>query len=478
MHKNTPNTSIPERRLLIRNGFLYCADKENTVIENAWVLIAGKKIKAIGNTAEAVPEYDDVIDAANKMILPGFVNPHWHESLAAPNHEKADDSDLVPTPYANGGNIPQLGKLFGFIAGVGKKISFEEGRAIARWSLWTQLRSGTTALGDLGSANATDALATAALDLGLRLRVSRWGSDIMIDEDGRINTIADTQEQADDWLALLENWHNHYSGLVGGMPSVTGAFGSSDQQLSLLADITQKFDTPYATHLAALKNERVVVTKAFGRSPVERFAESGLLSENLLAVHTAYTSENETRLLLENGVNLCHAPAHYGMLGERTNSETRQFGQLLREGVWISSSTDGDITFTGGMCEAMRGAHLNHNEALNCNTVCPPTLALKTGSLFGAKALGWLDIIGSIEVGKEADIVLVSVDDYRYRQSKHPLRTFLVTGSSADIDTVMVQGKVLIKDGRSTQFDEQVLYQDYLQAATSVRQRLGSPSEN
>ena len=127
------------------------------------------------------------------------------------------------------------------------------------------------------------------------------------------------------------------------------------------------------------------------------------------------------------------------------------------------------------MCEAMRGAHLGHNEAQNCNTACPPTLALKTASLYGAKALGWEQQIGSIAVGKQADLVLVNNHDYRYKLSAHPLRTFIVTGSSHDVDSVMVAGDWVVRNGRSTRFDEAELYQDYLKAVTSARQRIGRP---
>ncbi|MFD2177250.1 amidohydrolase family protein [Veronia pacifica] len=464
-------------KTLIKNGFLYAADINNTVIENAWILVEGDRIQAIGNMADPLPEAEHHVDASGKLLLPGFVNPHWHESFVAPNHEKPDDSDLVPTAYSNGGNIEALGSMFGFISTVGQKLTLNEGIAIARWSMWTQLRSGTTALGDVGSANTADAMATAAIDLGMRLRVSRWGSDIMIPNGAsKYKTIANTQAQTDDWVELLERWHNHESGLIGGMPSVMGAFGSSDEQLMALREIASRYDAPYATHLAPLKNEREAVRGVFGLTPVQRFDRFGLLTDKLVAVHTAYASEEEYARLIETGVNICHAPAHYGMLGETTMSETGQLGRFLRDGVWVSSSTDGDITFTGGMCEAMRGAHLGHNEAQNCNTACPPTLALKTGSLFGAKALGWLDRIGSLEAGKQADIVMVDIDDYRYQLGNHPLRTYLVTGSSHDVDSVMVAGDWLVRDKKSTRFDEQALFADYQQAVESARARIGRPS--
>ncbi|CCQ10012.1 Chlorohydrolase/deaminase family protein [Pseudoalteromonas luteoviolacea B = ATCC 29581] len=468
---------VIHRRTLIDNVFIYCGDEANTTFPNGWLLVEGKTIVGLGNASNLPLDYDERIDGNGKLMLPGFINPHWHESFVAPNFESPDDTHIEPTAYSNGGNIQALGSMFGFISSVGDKMTLEEGLAIARWSMWTQLRSGTTALGDVGSANKADALALAAIDLGMRLRVSRWGSDIMIEANKTTPTfIADTQAQTEDWLDLIEKWDNHQSGLIGAMPSVMGAFGSSDKQLEALASIAKQYHVPYATHLAPLKHERTEVERVFGRSPIARFDALGLLTDKLLAVHTAYANEEEYQRLIATGVNLCHSPAHYGMLGEATLSETGQLGRFLKEGVWVSSSTDGDISFIGGMCEAMRGAHLGHNEAQNCNTACPPTLALKTATLFGAKALGWLSQIGSLEIGKQADFVLINNDDYRYKLSNHPLRTFIVTGSSKDVASVMIAGDLVVKDGKSTRFDEATLYQDYQRAVASARKRIGAPS--
>lgn len=460
---------------LISGGFLYAGDLANTVIPQAWVFVEGDLISGLGSMNDhELPVCDKQIDATGKLILPGFVNPHWHESFVAPNFERPDDKDLQPSPYAKGGNIMALSSLFGFIGGIGDLLTKEEGLAIARWSLWTQLRSGTTCIGDVGSANRSDAVAEAAIDLGIRLRVSRWGADIMIPETGNnVVSIACPKRQWEDWLKIIEDWEDHSSGLVGAMPSVIGAFGSSDKQLDYLAQIVQQYPRlPYATHLASLRNEAEVLKRVFGRSAVERFDAFALLTNRLMAVHTAYVSEDEYQRLIANGVNICHSPAHYGILGEATNSETKKIVQFLKDGVWVSTSTDGDITFIGGMVEAMRGAHLGHNEANNDQTAWPPTLALRSATLYGARAMGWSDRIGSIELGKQADIVLVNADDYRYKMSKHPLRTFLVTGSSYDVDSVFVKGQLQVNSGASNSFNEQELFSDYEKAVKSAQKRI------
>ncbi len=472
--KNDSKENTQHKRYLITGGFTYTANEATAYIENSWLLICGENIISMGvQEIDALPEHDELINAKGKMILPGLVNPHWHESFIAPNFETADDKNLKVEPYAQGGDIEALGSMFGFISNIGNKLSYQEALAIARWSLWTQLRSGTTALGDIGSVNLPNALAQAAIDLGIRLRVSRWGSDIMIPNEGnQVVSIADTDQQTADWQALMETWNNHSSGLIDGMPSVVGAFGSSDKQLIAMRDIAETFHSPYAAHLAPLRNEAAAIQRVFGETAIGRFNKLGLLTNKLIAVHTSYTSADELDCIIKNGVNICFSPAHYGMSGESTLSETGQMADLLKRGVPIACSTDGDISYIGGMPEAMRAIHLGLNEASNDNTTCSPNTALLTATQNAANMLGWGERIGSLEPGKQADLVFVDIDDFRYCNTNHPLRTFLISGSSKDVDSVMIKGKMLVKHGKSEHFNEAELFNDFKLAVASARLRI------
>lgn len=463
-----------ENSILIKGGFLYAADEANTVIPNSWVLVKGKRIGAVGSVADPMPAADKQIDARGKLVLPGFNNPHWHESfIQGPFKMKPDDSDLRRFAFAKGGDIERLSSYFGVIADIGEKVTYEEGLALARWSLWTQLRSGTTALGDIGSLNSTDAMAQAAIDLGMRLRVSRWGSDIMIPNGAtEYKRVAPWQKQADDWAALMEKWDGHSSGLVGGMPSILACFGSSDEQLIALRDIAAKHNSPYACHLAPLRNEAAALKPIFGRTAIGRFDEFGMLTDRLLAVHTAYATEPEYQRLVETKVNINYSTANYALLGEHTVSETKMIGRLLADGVTVSCSTDGNDSYTGGIPEAMRATYLMVNESMNDNTACPPTLALAIGTRHGAIALGWGDRTGSIEPGKEADIVLANIDDWRFRLISHPFSVFLITGGSNDVDTVMVAGKVVVENGRSKTINEREMFEDYKKAVKVAYARI------
>ncbi|WP_437776401.1 amidohydrolase family protein [Sorangium sp. So ce1097] len=464
------------RRKLVRAGIIYTADASDRVLPGGWILVEGDQIAAMGGKGAPEPRADQIIDASRHMVLPGMINAHWHESFVAPDRETPDDKAMEPSAYSKGGDIEALGAFFSFVTTVQDLLPFEEALPIARWSMWTQLRSGTTTLGDIGSANSADGMAQAALDLGMRIRVSRWSGDIVIpNASSAFRRFADADRTATAWVDLMDRWNQHPSGLVRSMPSVMGSFCSSDEQLKLLREVATKYDAPFAAHLGALRNEAEANRRVFGISGIERFEKFGLVTDKLLSVHTAWASEDEYKLLLARRVNIVHSPAHYGQLGEHT-VVTGQIGRYLRDGGVVASSTDGNISYIGGMPEAMRAAHLGHNEALNDIFACPPLAALRTGTRHGATALGWDDKIGSLEVGKQADLVIVDIDDFRYATSNHPLRTFLVCGSSKDVRTVLVAGRVVVEDGRCTTMDEGAMLNDLRKAVVTARARFKPPA--
>ncbi|WP_437543734.1 amidohydrolase family protein [Sorangium sp. So ce367] len=468
-------TQAQARRKLIRAGIIYTADASDRVLPGGWILVEGDQIAAIGGKDAPEPKADQIIDASRYMVLPGMINAHWHECFVAPDDETPDDRTMKTSAYSKGGDIESLGTLFTFVATIQDVLPFEEALPIARWSMWTQLRSGTTTLGDIGSANSPEGMAQAALDLGMRIRMSRWSGDIVMPNSSSVfHRFADAEKDATAWVKLMDRWGQHPSGLVRCMPGVMGSFCSSDEQLKLLREVATKYDSPYCAHLGSLRNEAEANRRIFGISGIERFEKFGLLTDKLLSVHTAWASEDEYKLLLKRRVNIVHSPAHYGQLGEHTVA-TGQIGRYLRDGGVVASSTDGNIWYIGGMPEAMRAAHLGHNEALNDIFACPPLAALRTGTRHGATALGWDDKIGSLEIGKQADIVIVDIDDFRYATSNHPLRTFLVCGSSKDVRTVIVAGRVVVEEGRSTTMDEEAMLKDLRKAVVAARARFKPP---
>jgi cytosine/adenosine deaminase-related metal-dependent hydrolase len=467
--------------LLVRGGFVYTADPKDRIHPEGSVLMVGGRIAAVGDTAAV----DDVVqglaprirdrleirDARRMMVLPGFVNAHWHEGFAlrlAPGvggTRPVDDRDDRPGPFALGADARRLSVNFDQRYDIADALEPEEAEAIATYSLWTQLRCGTTTFGDVGSTNRPDAIVAATRALGLRGAVSVWGSDgACAHGDYRFRRTRDADVVLGRIEALLLECAGDRTGRLRCMPSVVWPPNMSDALGAGMAQLVERFDTPFATHLAALRNEAALMREYHGATSIHRCAQLGLLTDRLIAVHCAFADADEQRLLLDAGVRINHSPAKYGTTGESTLSETGLIAELAKAGLDVSLSTDGEGLPLGGMPEAMREAWLAHNEIGADNTLVRPTAALAMATRVAARALRWEAEIGSLEVGKQADVVLVPIDDWRYLLRARPLEGFLLLGGSNDVDTVIVGGRVLLEGGRATFLDEEELERRYVEA--------------
>lgn len=469
---------------LIDGGFVHTADGDNHIHPTGSVLLVGDRIAAVGPRSEVAAAVDALepavaarlrrIPAEGMLVLPGFVNAHWHEALGRGLAAAKDPDDRADAPglYAHGGDIRTLSESFDTMPGRVRAMRPDEALAIARYSLWTQLRSGITTYGDVGSMNHSDALVDATVQLGMRGAVSFWGSD-MVCAPGTSTPrrTRDVAEILDPLRALLDRTAKDTSGRVRVMPSVVYLTNMSDELGTALAELCAAEDLSFATHAGAVTNEAAVLTEYHGTSAIHRLDRVGLLNERLLSVHTAFVSDAERELLLTSGLKVSHSPGKYGPAGESPISGSKLLVELMRAGVPVSVSTDG-TSYPLGMVETMRAAWLGHNEVWSDETTVRASTALAMGTRFGAQGLRWDDEVGSLEPGKQGDVVLVPATDWRFLLRSRPLDGLLSMGSSNDVDTVLVAGRVLVEKGRSTFLDETELRAGFLAAVESFTRRL------
>lgn len=470
--------------LLIENGFLHTADSENRTYPSGSVLILDGRIAAVGDAAEvrrvvdALGRAPRTIDARSNLVLPGFVNAHWHDMFAAriafgSALRSCHDHEDQPGWFARGGEMHTISALFERVNDMVDALTPAEAEPIAYYSVWTQLRSGTTTIGDVGSLNRPDALIAAVRGLGIRGAISTWASDVVCEPGAdRPRRTRDSDRVLSDLEAVFHSCAGDPAGRVRARPSAVYLTNMSDELGAGLAQIVERFGSTFATHLGAQRNENAFVEHYFGARPVERLDRLGLLSARLMAVHCSFVDDDETQRLVDAGVHLNHSPAKYGAAGEATMSETRLISKLLRSGAEVSLSTDGTVVPLGGMVENMRAAWEMHNEMWADPTVVVPTRALAMATRNAARGLRWDDEVGSIEVGKQGDLVMVPTDDWRYLLNPRPLEALLRLGCSTDVETVIVGGRVLLDEGRTCVVDEAELETEFLAALRSFSSRL------
>jgi cytosine/adenosine deaminase-related metal-dependent hydrolase len=469
---------------LVRGGCLYPGDAAHRVVPDGSVLVDDSRVVAAGPTpeVEASIAADDlrslrVVDARGHMILPGFVNPHWHEMFAMRLPFKgalrpASDRDDEPGPMALGGALQQVSAMFDAFYDKIDELTPAEALAIARYSMWTQLRSGVTTLADVGSFNRPEALAVAARSLGMRCMISTWATDgVCAPGEDRFRRTRDADEVLVRMEDVLRSAAEDGDEWVRARPTAVYVTNMSDELCAGIAELQRRFDSPFATHVGALRNEAEVMRAYFGETGVRRMAAHGLLSDRFMAVHCAFADDEETQLLVEAGAHISHSPAKYGQAGESSMTETNAMLELRGRGLDVSVSTDGTPMPLGGMVENMRAAWQFHNEMSADPTRVLPSDALAMATRIAARGLRW-DEVGSLEPGMRADLLLVRTDDWRYLLNPRPLESFVSLGSSTDVDTVMIGGQVVVEHGAATRVDEQELESDYLDALASFSVRV------
>jgi cytosine/adenosine deaminase-related metal-dependent hydrolase len=474
--------------LLIHGGHICTASAAARVYPTGSVLVVGDRIAAVGpveDVAQAVagltPEQQAglrTLDAGSMLVMPGFVNNHWHDLFAVrlpfkgalrPPCDRADEPGFM----ALGGDIAKVSAGFEGFRRLVDALEPDEAQAVARYALWTQLRSGTTTLGDLGSVNRPEALAEAALGLGIRCSVSAWVADTVC---GTGSGAPERTRDADTELArihqVLDRCAADGTGRLRAWPTAPYLTNMSDELGRGLARLSAEYDVPFATHVGALRHEAEAVRTHFGTTPVRRLDRLGLLNDRLMAVHCAFADPEEQRMLLDAGVHISHSPAKYGPTGESTLTETGLIPELRRSGLDVSLSTDGGVFPVMGMAEEMRAAWQMYNELASDHTTLPASEALAMATRIAARGLAWEQEVGSLEVGKQADLVLVPIDDWRYLLNPRPLEGYLTLGGTADVHTVLVAGRILLENGRAPHVDEAGLQDGYLRALRSFSARV------
>ncbi|MGI5375536.1 amidohydrolase family protein [Streptomyces sp. CA-251387] len=479
---------------LITGGTVYTADAQESVHARGAVLIVDDKVAAVGPAAEVGQAVDGLdaavrsrlrtVDASGMMVLPGFVNAHWHEMFAmgftmrGALRPVSDREDQVAF-MGGGGDMHQISATFDRFDDLIEALTPDEAQAIAEYSMWIQLRGGVTTLGDMGSLNRPHSMVAAARRLGIRFSASTWASDAICPPDrSRFVRTRDADTVLAGFESLLGVVAADTTGRIRCRPNVSYVTNMTDELARGMADLVARHDLPFATHVGALRNEVELMRTYYGETGLRRLAELGLVDDRLMAGHGAFLDEHEQKLMLAARAHISHSPGKYGPSGESSLTETGVVPALRRAGLDVSLSTDAAALPGAGIAETMRAAWQMYNEMSADQTEVLPTDALAMATRIAAKGLRWDDAVGSLEPGKQADLLLVRADDWRYLLNPRPLESFLWLAGSADVDTVIVGGRTLVEGGRGVEVDEAALQDRYLQALRGFTTRaLRVPAE-
>jgi len=426
------------------------------IIPNGSVVIEGDSIKTVG-TDKSEP-VDRVVDASGKIISPGFVNLHVHSQLNIGDYLL---TDVTKKDYL-------AANWFVFGAPVKEKVEAPPPPAVAmgrKYALYSALRNGaTTVLDPGGGPGALDDYVAIVGQTGGRVFFSPpfRSHDIFTDAEGRHYY----EERADkgrpglkaavDFIRKFDGAHN---GRLQGILNPAQAETCEPSLLKESAAAAKDLDVPIHIHAGGNFREFLEILNKYRKPVAEYLADNGILGPRTTIGHMAitgghsrvdYPRGDELKILAETGATIGHCPHKCAKMAFAMES----FDQYLESGVRIGLGTD---TYPLDIVSEMRYASLISRLVDRKASGARAADVFNAATIGGASALGRSDI-GRLAVGAKADVVIINLRTTRYGPARDPINALVEYGSGADVETVIVDGEVVVENGRSTRIHDDDLF--------------------
>ncbi len=448
--------------LLIRNAYVVTMDAKRSKFPAGAVAIDGRTIVAVGAESEVAPRFAPrrVIDAGGSMVHPGLIDMHYHATfhMVGKMIGERDTSKEDPGPWV----AQQYTALLNAIRGP------EEEYANALLAGLDMLRNGVTCFMDPGTAHEPDAIARAAEGLGMRASVAEpWLWDVAGPQISAVEGAPISRERA---MKLLGNqlWRNRdETALVRGHVAIFGMCAQTDELAMAARQHATKADVAFTMHQSQSVDDTEFDDKRFGKHPLVHHWETGLLNDNCVFPHMNVLREDEFEPVLKSGMSVVWSinAWYYGTRRHVRNPMPR----LFRDGGNVTIGLDVSKASSFGCGQIYTDYLLARDQG---DYVSPEDL-LQMHTLNGAKALRRADRLGSIEAGKLADIVIRTNAVPEANPIVNMERQHLLVAGSKSIDTVIVDGRIVLRRGRSTLMDEAVVYDLANRTARRMRERAG-----
>jgi 5-methylthioadenosine/S-adenosylhomocysteine deaminase len=409
--------------LLINGGTVVTMDGDRLILEDGAVAVKGDVISAIGFRTDLEKKYiaDQTIDARGKLVLPGFINGHTHVPMTL---FRGLHDDVTLDEWLHKYIFPAEAK----------NVTEEFVRWGTRLAAAEQIRGGITTFADMYYFE--DAVAEETKKAGMRGVLGETFIDFPApDNKDEAEMLAYTEK-------FLKRWQN--DPLIHAAPAPHSIYTCSQKTLQDAAALARKYHAPILIHVAEMKKELDDSRAQNGTTPVQYLNKIGVLGPDVVAAHCIFVDDTDRKLLAEKQVGCVHNPSSNMMLA----SGVSPVPELRAAGVAVGLGTDGPAGSNNDldlMEEMDLAAKLQKITKMN-----PLALGAKAvvemATIDGAKALHMEKEIGSLEAGKKADVIVISLNEPNavpmydvYAQLAYALK-------GSDVETVVIGGRVVMRE--------------------------------
>lgn len=408
--------------LVITGGTVVTVDANQRIIPNGAVAIDQDRIVAV-DTAEAIAaKYAGAatIDARGQIVMPGLVNTHGHAPMVL---YRGLGSDLALMDWLNDYIFPAEAKT----------VSPEFVRAGTRLAALEMIESGTTTFADMYYFE--DDIAEATKVSGLR---GVLGESVIKFPVADAKTPEEGLARAE---AFIAKWKN--DPLITPAVAPHAPYTLEPDTIRAVRALANKYDVPMLIHLAETQDEVKQIAERFQLTPTAFIDSLGGWNGKSLAAHSVWVDDADMRILAARGVGLSHNPESNMKLA----SGVAPVQQWIDHGIRAGLGTDGAASNNDlDMFEAMRQNGFLHKITDMDPRAMPATLSLELATRRGAEALGMGALIGSLEVGKQADVITVSVSSARETPMYDPIGQLVYVTKGSDVRNTVVAGRILMRD--------------------------------
>lgn len=406
--------------LLITSGHILTINDDMADIKNGYVAITGDKITAMGSMDQLEDiKAKETLDVSGDIVMPGMINTHTHASMSVFRSLADDVPDRLHRyifPLEAEFVSPEMVKIGADLANV------------------EMIKGGVSTYADMYYFE--DIVAESVDNIGMRA---------VLGETVIKFPVADAQN-AEEGIAyaikFIEQYKDH--------PRITPAFAphapytNSTETLQKIAKLSLQYDVPVLIHLAeSVRESEVIAERSGGLTPIAYMADIGALNKNLVAAHVISATDEDIQLLKKYNVGV----AHNMSANIKSAKGVAPVPQMLKEGVDVGLGTDGPMSGnTISVIDEFNQVAKVHKLMAKDRSLMPPVEIVKMATIGGAKVLGLDDEIGSIEVGKKADIVVIDTKAPNMTPIYNPYSALVYSAYAFNVRHTIIDGTIIMKD--------------------------------
>ena len=448
---------------LLKNGIIVTVNPDREVLFHGAVAVQGNKIVDVGESAALEAKYPDaaqVTDLEGKIVFPGFVNTHNHlfQTLL-----KGLGDDMVLKDWLETMTFPAATNL-----------TREDCYLAAMLGCMEGLHSGITTMLDYMYPHPTGELSDGVIDamreLGIRGILGRGCMDTGAQFGVHPGIMQDMDTIEKDLRRLFETYHNSENGRIKIWVAPAAMWSNSRPLLEMLWRVTNEYKSGFTVHISETPFDRDAAEELHGKPDAELLEEMGIVGPNVLMVHCCYLTDKDIAMAKKYDMKVSHNVCSNQYL----SSGVADVPKMLRNGITVSLGVDGAASNNAqDMVELMKFTALQHKVATRDPLAMTAEKVLEMATIDGARALGMEDEIGSLEVGKKADLVIFDpVECPKAIPMHNPVSTLVYSASMKNIVGAMVDGKVVMENGVITTVkDEKEIYRRVQKCAEDLCER-------